>query len=262
MDHHHRRARKLMSTLVTLGACLALIGFALTDSTTAPHDPAEAAQSQGPLAQVRGVPTPTVPPWRPPPVTVTPITITPITIPPITISPTVFPTSVPVYTIPVPPPPTTVPGVQIPVMPSCQVTTVGGWPSGDCRWRYISFDALYRDIYSCQTGRCYATKFLQIDQAPIVVVYPQAPVERAQARAAFHEDMAYGVKAMGTYLKGRVNEGAAGLPSISDITNLTNRASEEIDSIDQPISESPDQQRRRLGLGSAMRTLARYARDH
>ena len=95
----------------------------------------------------------------------------------------------------------------------------------------------------------------------MIVVYPQAPAARAEAQAVLREKMVAGAIAMGQHLKDRVNSGAAGLPSVSQINSLVDRAIAEVDNIDQPVGESTDQRLRRLGLGPAVGSLARQVRD-
>ena len=145
-------------------------------------------------------------------------------------------------------------------LPPCQVTTAGGLTSGDCPARYINFRLSYDDIAGCNTGRCFARQFLDIDKAPMIVVYPQAPL-RVQKRRQCCGKMVAGAIAMGQHLKDRVNSGAAGLPSVSQINSLVDRAIAEVDNIDQPVGESTDQRLRRLGLGPAVGSLARQVRD-
>lgn len=90
----------------------------------------------------------------------------------------------------------------------------------------------------------------------MIIIYPEPHAERQQARAELRAEMVYGVKAMGTYLNNLANDGISGLPSIDGITQLVQQAIDEIDSIDQPVGESLNERRRRLGLEPALSTLA------
>lgn len=90
----------------------------------------------------------------------------------------------------------------------------------------------------------------------MIVIYPEAYEERQQARAELRAEMVQGVRTMGAYLKGRASDGIPGLPSIGGIHSLVQQAIDEIDSINQPVGESRDERRRRLGLGPALSNLA------
>jgi hypothetical protein len=139
------------------------------------------------------------------------------------------------------------------------VYSTGGIPSGNCTYRYIDYSTLYQDFYSCSSASCYARKFLELDRAPIVVVYPSAPAALAQAQAQLHAEMTSGIRTMGAALGQRASNGAAGLPSISQINSLVKSAIDAIDAIDQPVNESRDERLRRLGLTPAIRSLATKA---
>jgi hypothetical protein len=147
------------------------------------------------------------------------------------------------------------------VVPACTVTSAGDDPSSsNCTYRYIYYGDLYRDLYSCSSGACYARKFLELERSPIVVVYPAEPAALAQAQSVLHAEMAQGIRAMGASLRQQVYNGTAGLPSISQISGLVQSALDAVDAIDLPVDESDDQRLRRLGLTPAMLGLANRAR--
>jgi hypothetical protein len=127
-----------------------------------------------------------------------------------------------------------------------------------CTLRFIAFDALYRDIYSCSTGPCYARKFLAIDRAPIVVVFPQ--FESLRAQAVLHDEMVTGVEVMGATLRNSMSRGAAGLPSFSELETLTDRAITDVGFLDPLGGQSDDERRCRLGVGPNTKALAQYFR--
>jgi hypothetical protein len=241
-------AWKLLPAFVVLLSGNVFAGVAMTNSTAGHDETGNETHHEVLLAQVVRPITPVIPPIQVPPVIVQPNPhITPI-------QPPIIQPGPPIIVVP-PPTPNMTPAIR--VLPPCQVTTAGGVPSADCNSRFINHDDLYRDIYSCRTGSCYAQKFRAIDRAPMIVVYPQAPAARAQAQAVLRAEMVAGVKAMSATLRDRVNDGVAGLPSLSEIDSLTNRAIEDIERIDQPINETQDERLRRLGLGPAVKTLAR-----
>lgn len=248
--HAHRKLNvwKFIRICVALGTCIPLEGMALAGSTAWQPENMDTNQSQVLLTQIRPVP-PYTPPYTPP------------YAPPYRYAPYTPPHNAPPYIQPrtpsttITPPPVVTPHLlQIP--PTCQVTTAGGSPTGDCDKRYINSRDLSRDFYSCNDGRCYAWKFLQLKRQSMIIIYPEPHAERQQARAELRAEMVYGVKAMGTYLNNLANDGISGLPSIDGITQLVQQAIDEIDSIDQPVGESLNERRRRLGLEPALSTLA------
>lgn len=95
----------------------------------------------------------------------------------------------------------------------------------------------------------------------MVVIYPAAIEERQLARAELRTEMAQGVQAMGTYLTDRARDGGSDLPSIEGTHKLVQQAIDDIDNIDQPIGETRDERRRRLGLGYSLSSLAKTMRD-
>lgn len=132
---------------------------------------------------------------------------------------------------------------------------------GDCSTRFINHHALYDDFRVCSTGQCFASRFLDIAKAPVVVVYPQATEARAVAQAQLRTEMVAGVRAMGSVLRERAGSGNPGLPSLSGIDDLVGRAIDEVGRINQPVDESMNERLRRLGLGSAARHLAQTVRN-
>ncbi len=248
MNNLRRIALSLTYMTAFLFVAGVVAGSALADSADAQIDAAATPPPSTLIAQIKVI--------KPSPSPV----VTPTPTPTLTPSPTLTPTLTPTPKMPTPPP--VHDGKDTMVRLPCQVTAVKDLPSDNCRSRYIFYKDLYRDVHTCKTARCFALKFLEIDRAPTVVIYTGAHAERARAHAALREDMVYGVEKMGAYLKERAGAGAAGLPNMSEIKSLVNQATREVDSIDQPIDETPEQQRARLGLGSAMRLLAKYTRDH
>lgn len=236
-------------------ASVVFAGPVLAGSTESQADGTAVSRPYGLLAQVRTPPI-RVPPIRPPNPLPTPTSggLTPIP------TPTPTPTFAPPQMVAPSPPPVTEDRTA-PVVP-CVVTGVGDLPPGNCQRRYIRYSDLYRDFYACNDARCYARKLLSVDQVPTVVIYPEVHSARVQAQDDFRSDVMQGVEQMGAYLEQRAYAGEAGLPSISSLRSLVSDAKREIANIDQPIDESPDQWRRRLGIGNAMRLLARYTRDH
>ena len=173
---------------------------------------------------------------------------------------TPMPTAAPAPTLAPPPPPPSGPTPVVRALPPCNVTLVSASLSGTCT-RYITSAALYRDIYSCRSGSCYAQKFREMSQAPMVVVYPEAAVARAEARTQLHAELVAGIRAMGATAKAGIASGQTKLPSVSRVDSLVQSAISEVDNIDQPIDESPAQRQRRLGLGPSIRTLADSLRN-
>ena len=216
------------------------------------------------LAQMRGTPiTPTpIGPTPIHPIPINPIPINPTPISPTPISPTpISPT--PIITNPITPPGPGggTPYYQIRFLPGCVVASTNRYAPNDCSTRFINYQTLRDEFRLCTNGRCFAGKFLDIAKAPMIVVYPQAQPARAAAQAEVRAVMAEGVRAMGSTLRQRVNNGASGLPSLAGIDDLIHRASEEIDRIDQPTNESMEERLRRLGLGPATRSMATKVRD-
>jgi hypothetical protein len=132
--------------------------------------------------------------------------------------------------------------------------------STSCGRRYIDYQRLYKDIYACNSGDCYARKVLQIDRVPLIVVFPQVPAARAEAISALRAEMAYGIDRMADHLKERARSGAPGLPNLSGVEDLQRRAKAKLDRIAQPLNESDDERLRRLGLTPEMVELAMLVR--
>jgi hypothetical protein len=176
------------------------------------------------------------------------------------------------FTSPVPPPNMGVPNSpggsspelgmrSVQVVPACMVTSGSDIPSANCTYRFISIDDLFNDFYSCLSAACYAKRFLDLDRAPIIVIYPSAPAARAEAREQLRAVMISGIRAMGAGLEQRASDGDAGLPSISQIDSAVKSAIDAVDAIDQPVNESPDERLRRLGLTPDLRSLATRAQQ-
>lgn len=250
---------RFIHTYVALGLSVAFTGIALAGSAVGQPTDVDRAPSPLLLAQIRPAPLPVPPPLPLPLPLPTPLpTPTPLPSPTPLPPPTPLPTP-PISPVPHPPPPVLSPPARA-LLP-CQVTTADGAPTGNCDTRLITSQDLYRDFHSCHTGKCYATKFLQLERLPMVVIYPAAIEERQLARAELRAEMAQGVQAMGTYLTDRAKDGGSDLPSIEGIHRLVQQAIDDIDNIDQPIGETRDERRRRLGLGSSLSSLAKTVRN-
>lgn len=240
-------------TCVALGLSVAFTGIALAGSTVGQSTDADRDPSPLLLTQIRPAPLPIPPPLPLPLPLPTPLpTPTPLPSPTPLLTPPISP-------VPHPPPPVLSPPTR--ALLHCQVTTADGAPTDPCTERSITSQDLYRDFHSCNTGKCYATKFLQLERLPMVVIYPAAIEERQLARAELRTEMAQGVQAMGTYLTDRARDGGSDLPSIEGTHKLVQQAIDDIDNIDQPIGETRDERRRRLGLGSSLSSLAKTVRD-
>lgn len=261
---------KLVVVGIVLTAATAVAGASLADPVSSNAGRPDDSGSLLRMAQMHfevapPMPAPVMPAPILPPIATTPMLPAP-TLPTPLPAPQIAPSlPAPSYNIPAAPggggggPPPAA-GIQsFHVVPACVITTAGGSPSGNCHYRYIGVDDLYQDLSSCSTGACFAQKFLDIDQAPLVVVYPAAPQALVAAQAQLHAEMAAGIRAMGAGLEQQVSNGTTGLPSLSEIDDLVDDALSEVDAIDQPVNESSDQRLRRLGLTPSIRSLANQA---
>lgn len=204
-------------------------------------------------------------PHIPPPVPLPPPIVIPQTPGPLIPTPQPLPPPAPLPPIelpqprrdvlPSPPPPPLSPTVRVP--PACHVTTLSSSSPSDCSTRSITYGDIYNDLSSCISGPCFANKFLSMDQ--VVVIYPSDFSDRQAAVETLRAELAEGINQMGDYLKKRARSGASGLPSIEAITNLVDQAIDEIKTINQPVGESREQRRKRLGLGPATTSLAKMA---
>lgn len=158
-----------------------------------------------------------------------------------------------------PPPPSLSPSVRIP--PGCLVTSTTASLGSDCDARYITYSNLYKELYSCNTGKCYSMKFLELNRMPVIVVLPESYEQQEEALQQLRAEMVYGVKKMGAYLKTQASNGVSDLPSIDKLGSLVDSAVSEIRNIGQPVGETREERRRRLGLGPAVTSLAKKVRD-
>jgi len=132
-----------------------------------------------------------------------------------------------------------------------------------CSRRYIRSDVLYKDLYECNSGPCYARKIeslLSQSAPPLVIVYPQAEAARAEARAGLRGELSYAIGKMGEYVGDQKSNGVSGLPSVSEIRGLMESARRRLDAIDVRDNESDEDVLRRLGLNDNLEGLVRLVR--
>lgn len=173
----------------------------------------------------------------------------------ITPSPPSYPT--PIVTVPGPggPPPGGGPPIYSPppMPPVCVIQSTSDYASG-CSTAYIHFQTLYDELHSCSTGPCYARVLSGLERLPVVVIYPAA--QAVQAQAALAAEVRAGVEAMGETLRGRLAADDPGLRTdAARIDQVVADALAEADAIQQPIDETDEQRRQRLGLKRATRAL-------
>lgn len=178
------------------------------------------------------------------------------------------PTIGPVETIVRTPTPAPAAGVVPPVATapsslrlSCPVTSAREYTGDMCTNRLIRATTVLYELKTCYDAACYAARIVEISAAPdIVLTYPAEPQERIALQHAIRAELAYAVQYMGRHLRERALQGAPGLPDLGAIDNLIAEAKAEVNAIDQPIDETRDQRRQRLGLGRAKRRMAELVR--
>lgn len=153
------------------------------------------------------------------------------------------------------------PGARAVQLWACPVTSLDDATSSSCKARLIDASAVFALLHPCTDAVCYAQSIAKLTRAPdLIIVYPAEPAERAQVQQAIRREIAYAAVYMGEALTRRAREGDSTLPSVDEIEELAASARREVDAIDQPIDETPDQIRQRLGLGPAKRRMAAMLR--
>ena len=131
--------------------------------------------------------------------------------------------------------------------------------SNACSQVIISYSDFSRELRAVRhDARRFAT-FVQaldrgLDRTPFALELPV--VAAAEARADLQRDLRTGARSMRDYLADRKRGGAPDLPSLSDIDRVLSDALREVDRIAQPVGETPQERRRRLGIGGAMAAMS------
>jgi len=154
---------------------------------------------------------------------------------------------------PVPNPPPT-PVTPLKDRPRCQVSDAFETAGDDCPSRIIDFADVDRAL-ECATAKCFAQGLIALNQQPTEVVFPQG--QAAQAQQAMRARVEAAVKVMGEALKEQATIAQDSLPELDALKDEIQSALEEARNIDQPVGETDDERRQRLGLGPNILKMAR-----